>query len=101
MAKKKNIWRGSFYQRKSGTWRQRNTGYIVNNVGLKTRQNHTNLSVVSRTAKNYRGVEPRRMNFYGYDPRKVPSAEKKFIIPIRANRSTARKKRKAHQRNIS
>lgn len=83
----KNIWKGSYYQRNDGSWRQRETG---NTVVIYERKNGRKIKWV--------GVEKPKANVYGYDPHKNEAKRRVWATRVKKNNPLAKKPRGSHRR---
>lgn len=93
-------WKGSYYSRvRSNDYRNRKSGIILKNVKVQKRKGMRNKAIFWN-GSNWKGIEKTYKHIYSEDAKKSPSAKKKFITRVQANRPFAKKRRKAHKRRI-
>lgn len=99
-------WVGGYYYRKrDNTYRNRNTGVVINSAQITKRKNKRNRAKVAKTVKNYQGVEQTNRHYYGGDPnrkrtRLAKSYERKFLVKVNKNRPGSKKPRRKHNRVV-
>ncbi len=79
---------GEYYERKrSNDFRNRRTGNVVKKVTLEKRRGMRNKAVVFN-GSNFKSVEFKNKNFYGFDvpPKRPASAKRRFEERVRSDK---------------